>query len=168
MNRFSKSQVFSFFGALCLVVLIYWLPKTPTASSESQVNENDPVPIETEQTKTAIELVLGGEQPMKGIMGLLEILEKDSTNKPAILALGLFSIQSGQYDKATARFNSLLEINNELGLSSELQYLAGVYNNKGLLRETIQTIENFKTLQGGNQQMVELLNKIINEFKTYK
>jgi len=34
--------------------------------------------------------------------------------------------------------------------------------------ETIQSIENFKTLQEGNQKLIELLNSIIKEFKTYK
>jgi tetratricopeptide (TPR) repeat protein len=47
-----------------------------------------------------------GEQPaevMKGIQGILAVIQKDSLNMYAQLMLGLGGIESGQYDKAISR-----------------------------------------------------------------
>jgi len=53
--------------------------------------------------------------PMKGVMMIREVIEKDPTNTQAIMALGQLAIQSNQFDKAVGRFESLLRIepNNE-------------------------------------------------------
>ena len=167
MNRVSKYQVFTVVMALCLTVIIYWMPKTPLANSNSSV-DNITSPTDATLTNEAIELVLNGEQPMKGIVMLREALDKDSSNKSALLALGLFSIQSGQFDKATDRFTSIKYSEANYTLTDDISYIAKSYQDKGIMMETIQSIENFKTLQEGNQKLIELLNSIIKEFKTYK
>ena len=167
MNRVSKYQVFTIVMALCLTVIIYWMPKTPLANSTSSV---DNITSSTEATLTneAIELVLNGEQPMRGIMMLREVLDKDNSNNSALLALGLFSIQSGQFDKAADRFASIKYLEANYTLTDDISYIAKSYQEKGIMMETIQSIENFKALQEGNQKLVYLLNNIIKEFKTHK
>lgn len=50
------------------------------------------------------------EAPMKGIMMLREILEKDPDNEEAIFNMGVLSIQSGQYDKGVERFSKLITL----------------------------------------------------------
>ena len=107
MKRVSKYQVLTIVMALCLTLVIYWLPKAPLANSKSSVESVSSSSKESTLTNEAIDLVLNGEQPMRGIMMLREVLDQESSNKPALLALGLFSIQSGQLDKAADRFTSI-------------------------------------------------------------
>jgi len=168
MKRVSKYQVLTIVMALCLTLVIYWLPKTPLANSKSSVESVSSSSKESTLTNEAIDLVLNGEQPMRGIMMLREVLDQESSNKPALLALGLFSIQSGQLDKAADRFTSIKYSVANYTLSDDISYIAKSYQEKGIMTETIQSIEKFKALQEGNQKLVELLNNIIKELKTYK
>lgn len=62
------------------------------------------------QVRLAVAYVEDGNNPMKGIMLLRGVAEKHPDNIAAQFNLGLFSIKSGQYDKAIARFNKVLEI----------------------------------------------------------
>ncbi|MCI5058541.1 MAG: hypothetical protein MRY83_20690 [Flavobacteriales bacterium] len=58
----------------------------------------------------AINLVQNGQNPMEGITLLKEVLSEDSTNVQALYYLGVFSVQSGQLDKAIGRFESIVKI----------------------------------------------------------
>ncbi len=51
------------------------------------------------------------ENPMQGILMLREVVKEDPRNEVAIYNLGVFAIQSGQYDKAVERLHSLIAIN---------------------------------------------------------
>ncbi len=64
----------------------------------------DPDSLKLQQ---AIELVNGAD-PMAGIVQLRELVAKDSTNVDAQYYLGLFSVKSGQLDKAIERFDKVL------------------------------------------------------------
>jgi tetratricopeptide (TPR) repeat protein len=50
------------------------------------------------------------ENPMQGIALLREVVEKDPENLNANLNLGMFSMRSGQYDKAIARFETVAKL----------------------------------------------------------
>lgn len=50
-----------------------------------------------------MDLAMGG-----GIQKLLGVVRQDSNNVRAIYHLGLFSIQSGQFEKAEKRFEKLI------------------------------------------------------------
>jgi tetratricopeptide (TPR) repeat protein len=52
---------------------------------------------------------------MKGILMLKEVIEEDPNNELALLNLGLFSMQSGQYEKAIDRFKILISVNPKNG-----------------------------------------------------
>lgn len=85
---------------------MYFLPKQPNS-----VRENVPeTPVNEEMSKIdrAVSLVQSGSNPMEGIMLLREVLAEDSTNVEALLYLGMFSVQSGQLDKARERFETIL------------------------------------------------------------
>jgi cytochrome c-type biogenesis protein CcmH/NrfG len=47
---------------------------------------------------------------MKGIALLKEVLEEDENNTEALYYLGVFSIQSGQFDKGIGRFVTILKL----------------------------------------------------------
>lgn len=92
-------------GSIGLIVLFLRLPKLPDSVTE-KVTTMDPDSLKLQQ---AIELVNGAD-PMAGIMQLRELVAKDSTNVDAHYYLGLFSLKSGQLDKAIGRFNKVLKL----------------------------------------------------------
>ena len=63
-----------------------------------------------EVIEEVVELVMKGEEPMKGIMMLKDLIENEPKNVKAHLVLGMFSIQSGQFEKAIDRFEKVLAI----------------------------------------------------------
>ncbi len=60
--------------------------------------------------------------PMQGILMIRGVLKDDPKNLFALMQLGLLSMRSGQYDKAIDRFNSVLEIKEEV----EALYYLGI------------------------------------------
>ena len=84
-----------------------------------------------------------GNQPMKGITLLREVIQKDSNNIEANLQLGLFSVTSRQFDKAIERFNRILRID-----STHIDmyvYLGDTYLTMGDKLKAIESYENYKT-----------------------
>lgn len=84
-----------------------------------------------------------GNQPMKGITLLREVIQKDSNNIEANLQLGLFSVTSQQFDKAIERFQRILRID-----STHIDmyvYLGDTYLTMGEKQKAINSYENYKT-----------------------
>lgn len=61
------------------------------------------------KTKMAM-TYLSSENPMQGIMMLREVLDKDPENPEALFNIGMLAIQSGQYDRAIERFETLIRV----------------------------------------------------------
>jgi tetratricopeptide (TPR) repeat protein len=83
-----------------------------------------------------------GNQPMKGITLLREVIAKDSNNIEANLQLGLFSVTSQQFNKAIDRFNRILRID-----STHIDmyvYLGDTYLQMGEKDKAIESYENYK------------------------
>lgn len=83
-----------------------------------------------------------GNQPMKGITLLREVIQKDSNNIEANLQLGLFSVTSQQFDKAIERFQRILRID-----STHIDmyvYLGDTYLTMGEKQKAIESYENYK------------------------
>lgn len=101
-----KGILLLLFISLGLAVLFLFLPKQPAS-----VREKVSVPMDKDslQLMQAVELV-NGPNPMEGIMMLREIIAKDENNVEAQYWLGVFSVRSGQYDKAIERFNKVIQI----------------------------------------------------------
>jgi tetratricopeptide (TPR) repeat protein len=93
------------FLSIGLIVLFLLLPKHP-ASKEAVASSADPDSLKLQQ---AVELV-NGANPMAGITMLREMVAEDSTNVDAHYYLGLFSVKSGQLDKAIARFEKVIAL----------------------------------------------------------
>ena len=81
---------------------------------------------------------------MKGIMLLREVVSKDSTHINAQLNLGLFAVQSGQYDKAIERFERILQMKPEF--TEAYLYLGQTYASMGKKDKAIEALEKFKKL----------------------
>jgi tetratricopeptide (TPR) repeat protein len=83
----------------------------------------------------------GTSEPMKGIMMLREVVEKDPNHEMAQYNLGMLSVKSGQLDKAIERFNKVLTIN---PARHEVHYYLGqVFLQKGDTTTAIREYELF-------------------------
>ena len=111
---------------------------------------------------SAISLVQGGRAPMQGIFMLREVLEEDPDNTKAILYLGIFAIQSGQYDKAIDRLEKVLSIDSKL--IEAYYYLGHAFANKGEKDKAIRNFEKYKSLVD-DQSAIEEVEKFIEELK---
>ncbi len=83
--------------------------------------------------------------PMEGIKIIRGVLEEDPDNQFALLNLGLLSMQSGQFDKAQARFEQLLKLNPADGKAQF--YLAVCLAELGKKNEAIQLFEQVKATE---------------------
>lgn len=102
-------------------------------------------------------------EPMKGIMLLREVVLKDSTHINAQLNLGLFAVQSGQYDKAIERFERILRINPEF--TEAYLYLGQTYASMGKKDKAIDALEKFKKLSNDaaiSAEVTEYINQLKN------
>jgi lipopolysaccharide biosynthesis regulator YciM len=124
---------------------------------------------EKDSTQTSVKVSLascyveGSPNPMKGIMMLRDVVQKDSTNFQAQVQLGLFAMQSGQCDKAVDRFKRLQKIvptNNEVDL-----YLAQAYAESGKKNDAIVVLNEF--LKKSKDQVINAqVNDYIKQLKT--
>lgn len=118
-------------GQLALVVLgmivglaIFMAPHLPEKSAE-EVKQS----TLDQKINKAIQFVNSGEQPMQGIMLLREVLEEDPNNVRAHFQLGIFSITSGQYNKAIERFEKVKSLDSTVVEAD--YYLGHAYANLG-------------------------------------
>lgn len=89
--------------------------------------------------------VSGTNNPMEGIQLLLGVVKEDPKNIKANLNLGLFSMRSGQYDKAVNRFKTVIDQKPD---PEAWFYLASSYENLGMKSEAIAAYEKSKELSG--------------------
>jgi tetratricopeptide (TPR) repeat protein len=95
------------------------------------------------KTGLGVAYVNGGASPMQGIALLLEVVKRDPDNASANLNLGLFSMKSGQYDKAVIRFKTLIAHKPEF---EPYFYLAESYKQLGKKTEAIAAYQKCKEL----------------------
>src|SRR5690606_4241340 len=88
-------------------------------------------------------LVVGSGNPMTGIPLLQEVVREDPDNLEANRALGLFSLQSQQFDKAIERFTTVVEQKPD---AESYFYLATGYEKIGLKNEAIAAYQKSKEL----------------------
>lgn len=89
---------------------LFLLPRTPKASTASvvpEMSERTSAVRSTDQRVAEAAALVQSANPMAGITALRAILQEDSNNVEAHWQLGLFSVQSGQMDKAVARFEKV-------------------------------------------------------------
>lgn len=105
-----------------------------------------------------------GVMPMKGIGILKEVINNDPKNVDALTNLGYFAIQSGQYEKAIERFESILAIDPEN--AEAYLYLTDIYLSQDKKEKGIETLEKYKSLVTDplvNQQVEDYIKEIENK-----
>jgi tetratricopeptide (TPR) repeat protein len=155
-----------------------WL-KTGDAFSEAYSNLQDTVmvPVLTQRAIHAYEVALSlnensleaktglgsafvtGANPMQGITMLLQVVKEDPKNSKANFNLGLFSMQSRQFDKAVDRFKTVVE---EAPSAEAWFYLATSYENIGLKKEAINAYEKSKQL-AADPSLSQFIDRKIDE-----
>ncbi|MHC8948772.1 tetratricopeptide repeat protein [Sphingobacterium hungaricum] len=88
-------------------------------------------------------MVTGTNNPMAGIALLREVVAAEPKNVEANKTLGLFSLQSKQFDKAIERFQTVIEVKPD---AEAYFYLATAYQNIGLKSEAIASFQQSKAL----------------------
>ncbi len=84
-----------------------------------------------------------GGSPMQGIMLLLDVVKQDPNNRNANLNLGLFAMKSGQFEKAVARFKTVIAQKAEV---EPYFYLAESYKQLGMKKEAIEAYQKCKEM----------------------
>jgi tetratricopeptide (TPR) repeat protein len=100
------------------------------------------------------------EAPMKGIMMLRQVLEKDANNEDAIFNLGVLSIQSGQYDKGVQRFQKLIEIDST---NVKAYYFLGLCLKESDKPAEAKVILNKALSLGDNEEVIASINALLQE-----
>ena len=102
-----RSPFIAIILGLVLALYIYTSsvrPKRPPTKKELPISE---------QIQVALSNIQDAENPqsqMKGILQMRSLSEKYPDNADLQWNMGLFSIQSGQYEKAVARFENVINI----------------------------------------------------------
>lgn len=101
---------------------------------------------DNEDTKLALATcyIEGTGEPMRGVQILLAITREKPDDIPANMLLGKMSIQSGQFDKAVGRFETVLK--KEPENTEALYFLAQAYEGKGDKKRTIELLEECKRI----------------------
>ncbi|MFP5470806.1 MAG: tetratricopeptide repeat protein [Bacteroidia bacterium] len=132
------------------------------------MKNKSPLDLKVEQ---AIEMVQQTGAPMQGIAMLKEVLEEDPNHKEALWQLGMFSVQSGQYDKAIERFETLLKVignDNDKANIGPLFELSKAYMATGDYQKAITTLEKLEALVEDATLKQDIKNRkeeLINELK---
>ncbi len=99
-------------------------------------------------------LVDAGGNPMQGIMTIQSVLNKDSNNLNAQIALGKLSIRSNQFEKAIYRFNRVLQI--EPTYYKAYLLLAQSYKSTGNIKQEIVSLKKYRTFAADSSFKVDL------------
>lgn len=138
MQRTKQLQLAVVGAAVLIGVLIFFAPRQTT---EGNV-EKEPLSDLDLKVDSAVSLV-SGSNPMAGIMLLREVLNEDPKHVPALYQLGVFSMQSRQFDKAVERFLQVLSIDPE---KHEAHFFLGqAYAALGNKEEAVKRFEKYKT-----------------------
>ena len=160
----SKGQVIAVISALALAAVIVVLPKTVPFDADNQKVDVEGAEETLEmQITEGISSVLQSEAPMQGIMMLRQVLEKEPGNVKANLALAVFSVVSGQYEKAFDRFQQVL--NAEQKDEGAAKFLAQVYAREGKIDMIIGSMTEYKTMvedDGIQSQVDDIINELNN------
>ena len=99
-------------GGLCVVLaVLVWqvIPRSEGAYKAASIPTTLEAGTERDAVQEAIDQV-NGPNPMAGILALKALAEAEPPNVDAVIELGRFSIQSGQFDKARERFAQAIDL----------------------------------------------------------
>ena len=156
----NKPQVLALAGALVVIVLLVLAPRIPSGKQQAEVKAMSPTEVKTAEAVALVQ----GQDPMRGIMMLREVLQEDPDNAEAHWHLGLFSIQSGQYEKALERFKKVRELD-EAGFPDVWFYLGRTYATLDSTDQAIECFTKYRTL-AQDTAIINGVDRFLQELKT--
>lgn len=111
------------------------------------------------QTGLGVAYVTGTQNPMQGIQLLLGVVKEDPKNVKANMNLGMFSMKSGQFQKAVERFKTVIDVK---ATPEAWFYLGTSYENLGLKPEAILAFQKSKEL-AADPNLTEFIDRKIKE-----
>lgn len=173
-------------GAVVVTALLALAPRTPSGQADANAKEaasarvsEDPnsgstphagdaaaaMTSKDPQVAAILSELNNGGAPMQTILKLRELAEKEPNNIEAQYHLGVFSWQTGQYDKAMARFQKVIALDAK-GYPDAFAYLAQAYATLDSTDKAIAAIETYKTLvtdtallHGADRFLIDLKTK---------
>lgn len=150
-------------AAAVVVVLLALAPRTPAGKAEENAASarlsEDPNSGSTPKAEgpsaamtssnPQVSAILGelaaGGPPMQVILKLKDLADKEPGNVEAQWHLGLFSWQTGQYDKAMDRFRKTIALDPK-NYPDAYAYLGQAYNSLDSTDKALSMLETYKTL----------------------
>lgn len=117
---------------------------------------------DTTKMALAASYIEGTGETMQGVQLLLGITREKPDNVPANLMLGRLSMQSGQFDKAIQRFETVVKL--EPKNTEALYFLAEAYKSKGNKNKAIELFEQVKKIVN-KPEFSRDIDQYINSFK---
>nr|WP_294899938.1 tetratricopeptide repeat protein [uncultured Pedobacter sp.] len=111
------------------------------------------------KTGLGVAYVSGTQSPMQGIQLLLGVVKEDPKNAKANMNLGMFSMKSGQFEKAVGRFKTVIEVK---PTPEAWFYLGTSYENLGQKSEAILAYKKSKEL-AADPSLTEFVDRKIKE-----
>ena len=111
------------------------------------------------KTGLGVAYVSGTQNPMQGIQLLLGVVKEDPKNLKANMNLGMFSMKSGQFQKAVDRFKTVIAENQT---PEAWFYLGTSYENLGMKSEAILAYKKSKEL-AADPSLSDFVDKKIKE-----
>ncbi len=137
-----KPQLFALLASVVVIVLLVLMPRTPSGKNEAMAaTAMDPAKAKLAEAVALVQ----GQDPMRGIQMLREIVEQEPNNAEAHWNLGLFSVQSGQYERALERFKKVRDID-AAGFPDVWFYLGRTYATMDSIDQAIACLTKYKTL----------------------
>lgn len=136
------TQIILVSGAVILIAGLVLAPRLPAdIQNQAKTNSADL------QLQQAVNLVRSGNNPMKGIQIMRDLLEKDSTNVDVHWQLAQFSLTSRQIENAAFRFQKVLEYDKDHEYPQAYFWLAQTEIALGKRAEAIPLLEKYLTLE---------------------
>jgi lipopolysaccharide biosynthesis regulator YciM len=149
-------------GAVVAIVLLVLAPRTPSGKAEETAAAITPAKA---RIMEAVALVQG-QDPMRGIMMLREIVEQEPDNAEAHWQLGLFAVQSGQMDKALERFRKVRDLD-EAGHPDVWFYLGRTYATLDSTDQAIDCLRKFRSITQ-DTAAIRVVDGFLNELETHE
>jgi len=158
---FGKPQMLALAGAAAVVVLLLMVPRTPSGK-QSDTPEVTPAKARMMEAVTLV----NGSEPMRGIQMLRKIVEEEPENAEAHWHLGLFSVQSGQLDKALERFKKVKELDAE-GFPDVWYYLGRTYATMDSIDLAVSCLQKYRTLVVEDTAITRQVDGFLKELESH-
>jgi cytochrome c-type biogenesis protein CcmH/NrfG len=168
----SKNQSIALIIAVIAIVVLYSVPTKSSGELATNISEevseavvdhtghdhSDEMSDLDKEVADGLKIINSGGSPMKGILKIRAVLDKDPNHLGALRQLGFMSMQTNQFEKAVERFSKIVEINpNE---SNAYFMLGKAYEGMGNTTEAVTSYQSFVETDDREDKVLEVKNRI--------